>query len=447
MGRCSLDNNLPYQSDVFRVFGSSVFVHVPDKDRSKLEPLSAFSLIFSNPKGGSKWEKKEGTLAHKPHLVRWNLVCLEKRKGGLGVRNLSLMNNALSCKWNWRFANERDTLWRSVISLKYGVEEGGWCTRDVLGRNGVGLWKAIRKKWGLFDGRVAFHLGNGQRVKFWKDKWCGDEPLCESFPSLFSISMSKNAWVSDVWNPVGDGLTGLLSLQGRLTIGRLFCWSSCCKRSKIPLFYVGAGGLPLFPSERIWRARVPPKVAFFAWEASWGKVLTQEQLQRRGFSLANRCFLCLSEEETVDHLLLHCIKTRVLWNLLFSLFGISWTLSCSVKSTLLGWTGGFVGKRRKKAWQMAPLCIFWTVWKERNRIMGTYKEFTSHKNLESILRNVGEALVDSKWKNAIEEEMNALTKNENWDIVDLPKRKQPVGCKWFFSMKYKAYDSVERYKA
>ena len=37
------------------------------------------------------------------------------------------------------------------------------------------------------------------------DKWCGDEPLCESFPSLFSISLSKNAWVLDVWNSVGDG--------------------------------------------------------------------------------------------------------------------------------------------------------------------------------------------------------------------------------------------------
>ena len=51
---------------------------------------------------------------------------------------------------------------------------------------------------------------------------------------------------------------------------------------------------------------MPPKVAFFAWEASWGQVLTQEQLLRRGFSLANRCFLCLSEEETVDHLLSLC---------------------------------------------------------------------------------------------------------------------------------------------
>ena len=37
------------------------------------------------------------------------------------------------------------------------------------------------------------------------DKWCGDEPLCESFSSLFSISLSKEAWVSDVWNLDGDG--------------------------------------------------------------------------------------------------------------------------------------------------------------------------------------------------------------------------------------------------
>ena len=56
-------------------------------------------------------------------------------------------------------------------------------------------------------------MGCGRRVRFWKDKWCGDEPLCESFPSLFSISLAKDAWVSDVWNPdgVGDGWTPLFS--------------------------------------------------------------------------------------------------------------------------------------------------------------------------------------------------------------------------------------------
>ena len=38
------------------------------------------------------------------------------------------------------------------------------------------------------------------------------------------------------------------------------------------------GGSSLFPCGSIWRGNVPPKVAFFAWEASWGKILTLEQL-------------------------------------------------------------------------------------------------------------------------------------------------------------------------
>ena len=100
----------------------------------------------------------------------------------------------------------------------------------------------------------------------------------------------------------------------------------------------------LFPCNSIWRVKAPSKVAFFAWEASWGKILTLEQVQRRGYSMANMCFLCLSEVEMVDHLLLHCVKTRVLWSLIFSLFGMAWVLSCSVKETLLGWPGAFEGK-------------------------------------------------------------------------------------------------------
>ena len=61
----------------------------------------------------------------KLHLVRWKTVCLEKRKGGLGVRNLSVMNKVLLCKWSLLYANERETLWKQVISEKYGEDDGG----------------------------------------------------------------------------------------------------------------------------------------------------------------------------------------------------------------------------------------------------------------------------------------------------------------------------------
>ena len=40
----------------------------------------------------------------------------------------------------------------------------------------------------------------------------------------------------------------------------------------------------------------------------------------------------------------------------------------SVRETLLGWNRFFVEKRCKIVWKVSPLCVFWTVWKIRNRI-------------------------------------------------------------------------------
>ena len=77
----------------------------------------------------------------KATLVIWELVCLSKEKGGLGVKCLSNLSKALLCKWNWRFANEREALWDQVIRGKYGEERGGWCSREVREVHGVGFGK------------------------------------------------------------------------------------------------------------------------------------------------------------------------------------------------------------------------------------------------------------------------------------------------------------------
>ena len=76
-----------------------------------------------------------------------------------------------------------------------------------------------------------------------------------------------------------------------------------------------------FPGNIIWSPYVPSKVSFFAWEASWEKVLTQDQLKRRGWILANRCCLCCVKEETINHILVYCSKTKILWDLVFSFWG------------------------------------------------------------------------------------------------------------------------------
>ena len=43
-------------------------------------------------------------------------------------------------------------------------------------------------------------LGNGSRISFWKDVWCGEEALSLAFPNLFRLSTQKNATAVELWD-------------------------------------------------------------------------------------------------------------------------------------------------------------------------------------------------------------------------------------------------------
>ena len=121
-----------------------------------------------------------------------------------------------------------------------------------------------------------------------------------------------------------------------------------------------------FPYQLIWRTPAPVKVAFLVWEASHWKILTIDNLQKRGITLVNRCFMCKDESESVDHSLLQCKVARVLWELAINYCGICWVAPNSVRSHLLAWEGMFGRKARKKkkAGWMLPHVIFWCIWRE-----------------------------------------------------------------------------------
>ena len=78
----------------------------------------------------------------------------------------------------------------------------------------------------------------------------------------------------------------------------------------------------------------------------------------------------------------------MLWDLLLAIFEISWVFPSSARGTLLSWRGSFVGKRRKKAWMTALLCIFWTIWHERNRIVFDNMDFSVNWMKSAFLCNL-----------------------------------------------------------
>lgn len=53
------------------------------------------------------------------------------------------MNKALRFKWNWHFAMEDGAYWRNIIAKKYGVKEGDWTMKKVIGSYGFSVWKSM----------------------------------------------------------------------------------------------------------------------------------------------------------------------------------------------------------------------------------------------------------------------------------------------------------------
>ena len=163
--------------------------------------------------------------------------------------------------------------------------------------------------------------------------------------------------------------------------------TKCGKFSVKSLYKSLVSGHPVsFPSSAIWKVWVQPRVSFFRWEATWRKALTLDQLQKRRWTLANRCYLCQRHEESIDHILLHCEKARTLWVLLFSMFGVQWVMpATTIKEMFSGWNGTFVGKKGKGVWRASPLCLFWMVWKARNKVASEEEELSIQRLKSSFV--------------------------------------------------------------
>ncbi|RVW49106.1 hypothetical protein CK203_084426 [Vitis vinifera] len=240
------------------------------------------------------------------------------------------MNKALLGKWTWRFASDKKALWKHVLEAKYGQEDHGWRTKKAVGACGVGVWKEILKEAGWCWDKMGFKVGKGNKISFWTDVWCGDSALSQRFPHLYTLAANRNAKIEDLWDQnVGEGGWNLrfirdfndweVGLVGELLQalrGVRISWEDDS------VFWRGGGSgqfrvkdaynwldRPMevnFPKNRIWVGRVPTKIMFFTWEATWGKILTLDRLQKR--------------------------VARELWDLVLGLVGVKWVFPKSLEA-------------------------------------------------------------------------------------------------------------------
>uniref|UniRef100_A0A2N9IF49 CCHC-type domain-containing protein n=1 Tax=Fagus sylvatica TaxID=28930 RepID=A0A2N9IF49_FAGSY len=200
------------------------------------------------------------------------------RFGGLAVRDIRCFNKALLGKWLWRYGLDQEALWRSVVEAKYGSLWGGWCSKSGKGPHGMALKSA--------------------------------------FPELFVLSRDKDASVADLMSfPNGllhwdfhfvrnvkdwelESLTSFMDLLYSCNLEGTgvdqLCWRSReTKGFTVKDFYSRmCPPYVLFPWKIIWKAKVPPRIAFFSWTAALGKLLTIDNLRKHHLIIVDWCCLC-----------------------------------------------------------------------------------------------------------------------------------------------------------
>ena len=81
------------------------------------------------------------------------------------------------------------------MDSKYGSLWGRWCSLELAGSFGLGLWKNIRKGWEKFSCFTRFEVRDGSKISFWHDQWCEDAALKVAFPVLYGLACAKGAFV------------------------------------------------------------------------------------------------------------------------------------------------------------------------------------------------------------------------------------------------------------
>ncbi|GJR20152.1 putative RNA-directed DNA polymerase [Tanacetum coccineum] len=73
--------------------------------------------------------------------------------------------------------------------------------------------------------------------------------------------------------------------------------------------------------------------------------------------------------------------------------------------------------------------------------------FSTTLNKSSEPSSYSEAVKNPNWVEAMNNEIEALNRNNTWTICDLPPGRKAIGSKWLWKIKYKSTGAIERYKA
>ncbi|KAG6393957.1 hypothetical protein SASPL_144533 [Salvia splendens] len=117
---------------------------------------------------GFVWGKTEDK--NRMSLVAWDAVTCPREEGGLGLRNLYLVNNAFGMKVCWEMFNNTNSLWGSILCSKYKFDPHSGFDH-IAPSVCTPIWCLICNTWPDMWRNVMWAIGSGKKVMFWIHRW------------------------------------------------------------------------------------------------------------------------------------------------------------------------------------------------------------------------------------------------------------------------------------
>ncbi|GJX65278.1 CASP-like protein 4A3 [Tanacetum coccineum] len=217
--------------------------------------------------------------------VAWEVVCLPKDEGGLGIRRLDSFNKALMAAHIWKLLNKKNSLWVTWIHIHKINDRNFW---DIPCRGNMSwAWRKVLQLRHIIRKFIWHKIGDGQRTFDLGMIIVPLDPLAEvvSYRDIHRAGLLPSSkyccsfitaelWIQMEWK---SSMVVIQPFSARVV------WNSIRPHdNKVDWFYV------------VWFPGCIPRHAFNLWLVVKKKLKTQDRLASWNVnaSLATHCTLC-----------------------------------------------------------------------------------------------------------------------------------------------------------
>ncbi|XP_074295625.1 uncharacterized protein LOC141623417 [Silene latifolia] len=351
------------------------------------------------------------------HWCSRNFLSLPKSAGGLGMRNIECLNQALLAKQAWRIVSGQESLFCKVFRAKLFGRQGMNADLEYK-RSGNVSWgmRSLRYGLDLLAHNVAWKPGTRSSLNVWTTRWVNGEmpePSAEAL-QLENVDL-KDLTIRDIHHVNGgwdEQRIKYLLHEG--VVDHILAMPVCASQIHDCIYWkhttngeysVKSGyGVAFthfmekhasnkdktrmsansvrFCQKVLWKLQVPQKWKVFLWRLISDSLLVGSSLAKRGFQADPFCRMCATENgcmESRAHLFRDCSVAQRIWACLDLGIRVNCAPSMDIGDWIINWMS-FLGKSEGAATSLIKyLGTLWCLWVVRNRVV--FQEATFHPQM------------------------------------------------------------------